>query len=183
MKHHCIAIMAACTSVFAIAPALAQEDAQVVEAQVMTESGESAGTVTFEQVDHGIVVSARLQNLPEGPHGFHIHETGACEPTFQAAGGHYSPRETVHGFDSPEGHHAGDLPNVHVAADGTATADFFAPQLTLAQDDDDSAPFTLRDADGSAIMVHARIDDYRAETADSTGSRIACGVIVPAESD
>ena len=181
MRHRSIAILAACTSAFAIAPALAQEDAQIIEAQVMTESGESAGTVTFEQVDHGVVVTARLENLPEGPHAFHIHETGACEPDFQAAGGHYNPADAAHGFDTPEGYHAGDLPNVYVAADGTAAADFFAPQLTLAEEDDDSAPYTLRDADGSAVMIHAQIDDYQAEPPDSTGPRIACGVIVPSE--
>ncbi|SFH26590.1 superoxide dismutase, Cu-Zn family [Palleronia marisminoris] len=176
---------AAIAALAAMSSAVAQ-DADTLEAQVQTEDGTDAGTVTFEQVEHGVVVTARLQNLPEGPHGFHIHETGACEPTFEAAGGHYSPRETVHGFDSPEGYHAGDLPNVYVAADGTATADFFAPHLTLEEQDDDdgdSSPFTLRDADGSAIMVHAQIDDYRAETADSTGPRIACGVIVPSEAD
>jgi hypothetical protein len=40
----------------------------------MTAGGKNAGTVAFEQVDHGVVVTARLQNPPEGPHGFHIDE-------------------------------------------------------------------------------------------------------------
>ena len=164
-------------------PTVTAQEVATIEAQVTTAEGQSAGTVIFEQVNHGVVVTARLENLPEGPHGFHIHERGACEPpSFDSAGGHYNPTDASHGYDTPQGYHAGDLPNVYVAADGTATADFFVPHLTLARDPEqaDEAPFTLADADGSAIMVHAQIDDYRAATPDSTGARIACGVIVPA---
>ena len=36
-------------------------------------------------------IQARLTGVPEGWHGFHIHETGACDPDFAAAGGHYDP--------------------------------------------------------------------------------------------
>lgn len=171
---HTFAAMAAAITV-TTAPALAQDSAQSLEAQVMTADGQEAGTVTFTQMEHGVLVEANLQNLPEGEHGFHIHETGACEPDFQAAGGHYSPAGNEHGFDTPEGHHVGDLPNIHVSAEGMAMVDHFAPQLTLAAEDDDQAPFTLADADGSAIMVHAQADDY--QSADSAGDRIACGVI------
>lgn len=121
-------------------PAFAQDIAGRIEARVTTMDGEAAGAVTFEQVEHGVVVTARIENLPEGPQGFHIHGTGACAPDVQAAGGHYGPLDAEHGFDSPDRYHVGDLPNVHVAADGTATADFFAPQLALAQEEDDEQP-------------------------------------------
>lgn len=170
--------LAACTATIAAlaaAPVLAQDSGQSVQAQVMTADGQDAGTVTFTQLANGVLVEADLQNLPEGEHGFHIHETGACEPDFQAAGGHYNPAGAEHGLDSPDGPHAGDLPNIHVMADGTAMVDHVASQLTLAAEDDDEAPFTLADADGSAIMVHAQPDDY--QDVDSAGDRIACGVI------
>lgn len=167
-------------------PAVAQEQdstetqnmAKTLEAEVTTAEGESAGTVIFEQLEHGVVITARLENLPEGAHGFHIHETGTCEPPdFQSAGGHYNPQDQEHGLDTPEGYHAGDLPNIHVAADGTAMANVFAPQITLEEQraQPQEPPFTLEDADGSAVMIHADADDYR--SADSAGSRIACGVI------
>jgi Cu-Zn family superoxide dismutase len=162
---------------------VAAQDGRVV-AEVITAEGERAGMVAFEQVELGVVITARLENLPPGPHGFHIHETGRCEPPeFQSAGGHYNPQQAAHGFDNEAGYHAGDLPNVYVADDGTATAEFFAPHLTLEQDTADPSrpPFTLQDQDGSAIMVHARIDDYQTEPPDSTGSRIACGVIAEAQ--
>lgn len=180
MGHFVAAFATATAAVFcSVVPALAQDDAQSLEAQVMTADGQSAGTVTFTQVANGVVVNANLQNLPEGAHGFHIHETGACEPDFQAAGGHYNPAGSEHGFDSPEGPHVGDLPNIHVSADGTAMVDHFTSQLTLAAEDDNQAPYTLADADGSAIMVHAQADDYQAAT--SAGDRIACGVIAPSQ--
>lgn len=152
------------------------QDTESLTADVVTESGESAGTVTFEQAEHGLIIRADLQNLPEGAHGFHIHETGSCEPDFKAAGGHYAPRKNQHGIDSADGHHAGDLPNIHVSADGTAKAEFFSFELTLAAGDAASeAPFPLADQDGSAVMVHAAADDY--VSGDSAGARIACGVI------
>jgi Cu-Zn family superoxide dismutase len=170
-----LAIVAAVA--LAAAGARAQEENEKLTAEVTTADGQSAGVVTFEQADHGVIVRADLMNLPEGPHGFHIHQTGACAPDFQAAGGHYAPQENEHGFDSEAGHHAGDLPNIHVAADGTAKAEFFAPHLTLSADRQtaEEPPFTVRDQDGSAIMVHGSADDY--VSADSAGPRIACGVI------
>ncbi|NIP82988.1 MAG: superoxide dismutase family protein, partial [Gemmatimonadetes bacterium] len=57
--------------------------------------------------------------IGSGTHGFHIHETGRCEPDFGAAGGHYAPRGNAHGILHPDGKHAGDLPNLHVEATGT----------------------------------------------------------------
>ncbi|MGQ0562698.1 MAG: superoxide dismutase family protein, partial [Gemmatimonadota bacterium] len=35
----------------------------------------------------------------------------------------------------------------------------------------------LFDGDGSALVVHANPDDYRADPAGNAGARIACGVI------
>lgn len=165
----------------AAVPLAAQEmqAQQRVEAEVKTADGRDAGTVSFEQAEHGVLVVARLQNLEPGPHGFHIHETGACSPDFKAAGSHYDPLGAEHSFAAAGGYHVGDLPNVHVGADGTATSEFFVPQVTLAGPENDRYPFTLDDADGSAIMVHASADDYAAM--DSAGARAACGVIVPAE--
>lgn len=145
--------------------------------------GQSVGAVEIRQLEHGTVFIADLRGLPPGPHGFHVHERGVCEPpTFQSAGEHYNPRNTQHGFDSPRGPHAGDLPNIHVTPRGTAKAEVHSMRLTLDPPADPqpvgaAGPFPLLDSDGSAIVVHAKGDDYRSETPDSTGARIACGVI------
>lgn len=162
--------------------------------------GKSAGIVLLREFEHGLVLNADLKGLPPGPHGFHIHERGLCEgPGFQSAGGHFNPLHASHGYGG--GMHAGDLPNIHVHADGTAKAEFFAAHLTLkrpriAETTSGAAsgagsgtgggtaegggtamtgPFPLLDGDGSAIVVHEKADDYR--DMDSAGSRIACGVI------
>ena len=37
----------------------------------------------------------------------------------------------------------------------------------------------LRDADGTAIVIHAAADDDRTDPAGNSGARIACGVLAP----
>lgn len=148
-----------------------------VTSKLMTSEGNDAGTVTFTQAENGVIVMARLKNLTAGVHGFHIHETGACTPDFDAAGGHFNPEGKEHGFDTDGGYHTGDLPNITIGADGTGAASFTVPGVTLSGTPTARNPHLLGDADGSAVMVHAAADDYRAMA--SSGARVACGVIMP----
>ena len=141
-------------------------------AAIMGKEGEAMGTVTLEQGPQGVLVRADLSGLPPGGHGFHIHGVGSCSPDFSAAGSHFGPGEESHGFLYSTDMHAGDLPNVYANADGTARADVFTNDVTLAADDDRS----LFDSDGSAIIIHEKPDAY-GEDVGSAGSRIACGVI------
>ena len=166
----------------------AREDPQLT-VQLIDAKGDPVGEVQIKQLAHGALFIAELEGLPPDGHGFHVHEHGACEPPdFQSAGGHYSPLGHEHGLDNPAGYHAGDLPNIHVMEDGTAKAEFFARQLALTDDPGqladsdpfavrDQGPFVLLDDDGSALMIHRDPDDYEAEPPDSTGPRIACGVV------
>ncbi|PYE83769.1 superoxide dismutase family protein [Pseudoroseicyclus aestuarii] len=149
--------------------------AQDATATLMAQDGTEHGTVNFTQGPNGVLVEARATGLPEGPHGFHIHETGACEGDFTSAGDHFAPGGNGHGFLSDGGYHAGDLPILHAAADGTATADFFVPQLSLG----DGGEADMMDEDGSAVMFHAEGDSYMEEA--GSGDRLACGVIEAAE--
>ena len=129
------------------------------------------GTVTLEQGPNGVLISADVKGLTPGPHGFHIHSVGACTPDFSAAGGHFAPTDHGHGFMHPDGKHAGDLPNIYAGTDGTARADVFSDQVTLAVD----AETSLFDSDGSAIIIHAKPDSYGPDP--GAGDRVACGVI------
>ncbi len=133
--------------------------------------GSPMGTVTLEQGPHGVLVSADISGLSPGGHGFHIHTVGTCTPDFSAAGGHFAPGERGHGFMYADGLHAGDLPNIYAAGDGTARADYFTALITLAADGDTS----VFDTDGSAFIVHAKPDTYQSEA--GAGDRVACGVI------
>jgi superoxide dismutase, Cu-Zn family len=47
------------------------------------------------------------------------------------------------------------------------------PMVTL-----DAEP-ALLDADGSALVIHARADDYVTDPAGNAGDRLACGVVTP----
>ena len=144
-------------------------------------TGNPMGTVTMTEWAAGVLVAVDVQGLAPGGHAFIIHSVGACTPDFAAAGDHFNPEDTEHGFVHPnwkrgqrEAGHGGDLPNIYAAADGSARADFFTGGITLEVDEDHS----VFDSDGSAIIVHEKPDAYGEEESD-TGERLACGVIRP----
>lgn len=171
--------LAACA--LAAPPSVAQgavEGGAATVAAMRTADGTDVGMISFQQAEHGVIVSVAVRGLPSGEHGMHIHQTGACTPTFDAAGGHFNPAANEHGFHNAAGYHAGDLPNLAIADDGTGEAEFFVPQLSLSDQVDTRRRHALADADGAAIIIHAAVDDYRTMT--SSGGRLACGVIVPA---
>lgn len=138
-----------------------------------TAQGQPAGTATLTATDDGVFIAARLANLPQGEHAFHLHQVGRCEPPFESAGPHLNPTEREHGFLNPQGQHLGDMPNITVRSDGTAAADHHAAGVTLTGGDR-----ALLDGDGTALVVHAGVDDYRSDPAGNAGPRIACGVVV-----
>jgi Cu-Zn family superoxide dismutase len=153
--------------------AATQAGAQSANAVLVDPDGKKIGNVALSQLAQGVRIFAEATDLPPGVHAFHIHETGECQPPeFTSAGGHYNPTGEQHGWDNPEGHHAGDLPNVHVRDDGVLAIEYFTDSVTLGEGDT-----TLFDDDGSAIVMHEGADDYQTDPAGDAGSRIACGVI------
>jgi superoxide dismutase, Cu-Zn family len=126
-------------------------------------------TITTAQGAMRLTVSA--EGMAPGTHGLHIHTVGRCDaPDFKTAGDHWNPDMKQHGRDNPMGAHRGDLPNLVVGADGRGTVSFGI----------DGAPAAVFDTDGASIIVHAAADDYKTDPSGSSGSRIACGVFVPA---
>ena len=156
-----------------VAPALALAD--MAGAEVVDASGTVIGTVEFEQMPTGVLIYVALSGLPPGPHGIHLHAAGTCSPDFSAAGGHINPDQRAHGLRNPDGPDNGDLPNLYVAADGTAMAEFFTTRVSLTGDTD--LPVLL-DEDGSAVIIHDQPDDHFTQPIGGAGGRIACGVIV-----
>src|SRR5581483_2925312 len=89
-------------------PEAAQAAAPAVSAPVIDAQGKQIGTAALLQSRFGASL---------------VLEKGACEPPgFASAGPHYNPEGRKHGTRNPEGPHAGDLPNLEVASDGTADA-------------------------------------------------------------
>lgn len=169
-------------------------------AEVTDASGNRVGVVRIVRTgDAKTVVWARLAGLTPGFHGFHVHATSTCDPDAQdtsgnpapffSAGGHYNPETS-----NTHGAHAGDMPPLLAAKDGTALLRFKTDRFT---------PRQLLDSDGSAVIVHAAPDNlahvpaatpagedrYHSHVDDvlgadavtkatgDAGARLACGVI------
>lgn len=146
----------------------------LASAEMSGPEGEAMGTVALAGTPNGILLQVRMEQVPPGGHGIHIHETGTCEgPDFQSAGGHFAPQGHSHGFLSPEGPHAGDLPNVFVGEDGVLRADILTDRVSLG-----TGETGLNKPEGTAIVLHSGVDDYMTDPSGDSGNRIACGPIV-----
>ena len=164
--------MAAAALMLATAGAATAQDGGLrAHATLHDRSGNVVGEADFAETPTGLLVTARLSGLPAGTHAFHLHAVGRCEGDFKSAGGHFNPDGAQHGFFSEEGPHAGDMPNIHVPADGKLTVEVFLPEQLLVGHDG------LLDEDGAALVIHEGADDYRSQPSGAAGGRIACGVI------
>jgi len=163
----CAAIAVYCT------PAIAQQAARSAHADIVNAQGQKIGTATILPSSSGVRINVEVSQFPPGVHGIHIHTVGKCEgPDFTSAGAHFNPTSKKHGKDNPEGPHAGDLLNIEVAADGTGKASLSDQNVTLG-----SGPNSLFNEAGTALVIHAKVDDYKTDPAGNSGARIACGVI------
>jgi Cu-Zn family superoxide dismutase len=133
-----------------------------------TAGGEPAGQATATMVDGRVKLALQVEGLPPGRHGAHVHMTGKCDaPKFESAGGHWNPTGAKHGLEDPAGQHAGDMPNLVVGEDGRGTLSYELQGATFEG---------LLDSDGSAMVIHASVDDQKTDPSGNSGDRIACGI-------
>jgi len=138
--------------------------------------GQTIGSVRAWQTSGGVAFRISASGLPHGLHGIHVHSAGRCDPPdFTSAGPHWNPAGKKHGMNNPAGPHAGDLPNIEVAANGVLGTTVTLPHASLTA----TGPGALLDADGAALVIHASADDYVTDPSGNSGSRIACAVIQP----
>jgi Cu-Zn family superoxide dismutase len=168
------------TRTFAIAfallssTALANTPAKSVTVKMQSADGKDIGTATLIKDPKGVSIKLALHDLTPGDHAIHVHQTAKCEgPDFKSAGGHFNPDNKKHGMKSPDGAHAGDMPNFTVDKKGNATGTVLAPGVSL----DDDSPHSVFTGGGTALVVHAKADDMKTDPAGNAGDRIACGTI------
>jgi len=148
---------------------MAAPDVPVSTANLVSSSGAVLGTVRVFSEPTGVMLRIDATGVPAGQHGVHVHTTGRCDPPgFTSAGPHWNPTERKHGHRNPAGFHMGDLGNLGVGADGRLVAGLLVPQATID---------ALRDADGAALVLHAKADDEVTDPSGNSGDRIACAVL------
>ena len=145
---------------------------------LINSAGQAVGSVRAWQTAGGVTFRIDATGLPHGIHGIHVHSVGRCDtPDFASAGPHWNPAARKHGMNNPAGPHAGDLPNVEVAANGVLGATVTVPGATLVGGV--GAGGALIDADGAALVIHGQADDYVTDPSGNSGARIACAVLQP----
>src|SRR4029078_8534496 len=121
----------------------------------------------------GVLIKLSLKGVPAGEHAFHVHGAGKCEPPFTTAGAHFNPDNKKHGIMADAGHHAVDMPNLHIPSDGALSVEVVNVSVKL----DKGKPHSLYGPNGTALIIHAGKDDYKSDRTGEAGGRIACGVI------
>lgn len=143
------------------------------EAVLKDKEGKQVGVATLIETPEGVRIAVTGYRLPPGGHGLHVHAVGLCQPPeFTSAGAHFNPDGKQHGRLNPAGPHAGDLPNLMVAASGEGGIDATTKTFTLTP-----GPKSLLGDKGAALVVHANPDDEKTDPTGNSGGRIACGVI------
>jgi len=144
------------------------------QAVLKDKAGQQVGLATFTEGSDGLRIEVTGVGLPPGPKGIHIHAVGKCEPPdFVSAGAHFNPAGKRHGRLSPDGAHAGDLPNLMVTPVGAAGLDVTTKAVTIKE----GVPALLFGAGGTSLVIHALPDDEKTDPTGNSGDRIACGVI------
>jgi Cu-Zn family superoxide dismutase len=148
--------------------------AESLSVPIQDTQGAEIGKLTVNQIKGGGVdVKVSITSISPGIHAMHFHEFGRCDgPDFKSAGGHYNPAGAAHGHVE-DGPHAGDMMNVEANAEGNGSFNVTNDKVNIAGG---SLP-ALKDADGTALIIHAGADDYESQPSGAAGPRIACAVI------
>jgi superoxide dismutase, Cu-Zn family len=134
-----------------------------------TKNNKAHGTVHFKAVEGGILITADMEGLTPGKHGFHIHEFGDCSaPDAMSAGAHFNPTHMKHGGPDYAERHVGDLGNIVANQNGYAHYERVDTIIQL------NGPDTIV---GRSLIVHASADDFTSQPAGNAGARISCGII------
>ncbi len=152
----------------------AEGHAQTASATLNNLEGEAIGRAEITQTPHGVLVHVRVSDLPPGAKGIHFHRTAHCaaDDGFTSSHGHHGEGEGEHGLLNAAGPGMGDLGNIFVGSDGVGEMQFFKDDVFLT-----SGEMPLLDGDGTAIVIHAEMDDQISQPIGGAGARIVCGTV------
>lgn len=132
------------------------------------------GSVLFYARGGKVQVVADVSGLDKaGLYALHVQEKLECKADpagkqhFASAGGDLNPAGAPHGCPDAPKHHAGDLGNVEVGADGTGHLELTTGALSM------SGASSLI---GKAVVLYGSRDDCVTQPDGNAGTRLACGV-------
>ncbi|WP_411286637.1 superoxide dismutase family protein [Phenylobacterium sp.] len=162
--------VAATTALLLGVAAQAQDRPKASIAILKDSVGKEVGGVMLVDAPKGVVLRISAKGLTPGWHGLHFHEKGDCSKAdFTSAGAHtHGAAKAVHGLLNPAANETGDLPNLYIGADGAGMGEFYSGLTSVG---------ALKDADGSAVVIHAGADDHMSQPIGGSGARVACAVI------
>jgi superoxide dismutase, Cu-Zn family len=150
-------------------PSSSKARAQAVAVLTPAANGKVKGQVNFREETEGVRVTATIEGLTPGKHGFHIHEKGDCSAAdFTSAGGHFNPSQMKHGSPTDSEHHAGDFGNLEANDQGIARFERVFNWLSF---------MGTNSILNRAVIVHEKADDLTTQPTGNAGGRLACGVI------
>lgn len=129
------------------------------------------GIAYFYKVQSGVLASIQINGLPlsddickKPVFAVHIHSGNSCTGNntdpFADALTHYNPNNCAHPY------HAGDLPPIF-GANGIGLSVFLTDR------------FSAEEIIGKTIIIHSAPDDFTSQPSGNSGTKIACGVILP----
>lgn len=172
MRTPTLSLLAAAVTLTACAPVEGGRNFLAARGALLNAQGSDVGIATIDRLPDGsMTLTLVTTGVPAGTYGAHVHMVGQCDaPRFTSAGAHWNPTSRQHGRLNPQGSHHGDLPNLVVAPDGRG-------RLSAALQGAFDGAGGLMDADGAALVVHARPDDELTDPTGNSGDRIACAVL------
>ena len=132
------------------------------------------GHILFTEKDKYCEIKIKLEGLPPGKRGFHIHEKGNLLDGCTSLCAHYNPKNKNHGDLNDKDSHMGDLGNIVVDKNGKVNCVIKAINIKL------QGKYSVI---GRSIVIHQKEDDLgngndeESLKTGNAGKRIACGII------